>query len=73
MTASAPALLFVNDRPRPCMAGATVLGLLGDLDLAERRGIAVALNGSVVPRAEWPIRALRAEDRIVVIQATQGG
>lgn len=37
-----------------------------------RRGIAVALNGEVVPRAEWD-RPLADGDTVEVLTATQGG
>jgi sulfur carrier protein len=37
-----------------------------------RRGIAVALNGEVVPRAEWD-RPLADGDAVEVLTATQGG
>ena len=39
----------------------------------DRRGIAVAVDGEVVPRAEWARRPLRAGDRIEVVGAVQGG
>jgi len=38
-----------------------------------RRGIAVALNGSVVPRAQWDATRLHAGDRVEVLSASQGG
>lgn len=63
----------LNDQPRPVVAGATLLELLRELALAERRGVAVAVNDTVVPRAEWPARALAEADHVLVIQATQGG
>ncbi|MDA1361560.1 sulfur carrier protein ThiS [Glycomyces luteolus] len=37
-----------------------------------RRGIAVALNGEVVPRSEWD-RPLTDGDAVEVLTATQGG
>jgi sulfur carrier protein len=37
-----------------------------------RRGIAVALNGEVVPRSEWD-RPLADGDTVEVLTATQGG
>jgi sulfur carrier protein len=37
-----------------------------------RRGIAVALNGEVVPRSEWD-RPLVDGDAVEVLTATQGG
>ncbi|GAA2122797.1 sulfur carrier protein ThiS [Glycomyces algeriensis] len=39
---------------------------------AARRGIAVALNGEVVPRSEWD-RPLADGDAVEVLTATQGG
>jgi sulfur carrier protein len=38
-----------------------------------QRGIAVALNGAVVPRAAWPATPLRAGDRVEIVRARQGG
>lgn len=65
--------VHVNDEPRALAAPATLDSLLRELGLAARRGIAVALNGAVVPRAEWPARPLADGDRVLAIQATQGG
>jgi sulfur carrier protein len=38
-----------------------------------RAGIAVALNGAVVPRSRWADTVLAAGDDLEVIGATQGG
>lgn len=37
------------------------------------RGIAVAVNQIVVPRADWAATVLRADDKIEIITAVQGG
>ena len=37
------------------------------------RGLAVAINGQVIPRAEWAERELADQDRIEVLQAIGGG
>jgi sulfur carrier protein len=63
----------LNDQPRAVADAATLQDLLVSLALAERRGVAVAVNDEVVPRGAWPRRALAEADRILVIQATQGG
>ena len=63
----------VNDEPRSLPANATVQTLAQALGLAEKQGVAFALNGNVAPRLQWPQRPLQAGDRIIVIQATQGG
>lgn len=68
-----PLPLRVNGAPED-IAAATVAALLDakGVDPA-RRGIAVAVNGAVVPRARWGAHALAAGDSIEIIQARQGG
>jgi sulfur carrier protein len=38
-----------------------------------QRGIAVALNGAVVPRTAWKETPLRAGDAVEIVRARQGG
>ncbi len=72
---SQPATLRVtlNDQPHELSAPATLLGLLLELRLADRKGIALAVNDTVVPRSQWPQHQLQNNDRLLLIQATQGG
>jgi sulfur carrier protein len=72
-TATQTAVIYVNDQPRPLAGPTTLLALLNELGHAGRKGVAVALNGTVVLRADWPVRSLAEADRVLVIQATQGG
>jgi sulfur carrier protein len=72
-TATAASIIYVNDQPRPLAAPTTLLVLLNELGHAGRKGVAIAINGAVVPRSEWPSRSLADADRVLVIQATQGG
>jgi sulfur carrier protein len=37
------------------------------------RGIAIALNGSVVPRSAWSETPLKPGDNIEIVRAMQGG
>lgn len=37
------------------------------------RGVAVAVNGSVVPRSAWSQTVLRDSDRIEILTAVAGG
>lgn len=46
--------------------------LLGQLSLPER-GIAVAVEGQMVPRAEWSGYALKEGARLIIIKAVCGG
>ena len=38
-----------------------------------RPGIAVAVNGTVARRADWPTLRLAVDDRIEIVQAKTGG
>jgi sulfur carrier protein len=40
---------------------------------SEGRGVAVALDGEVVPRRRWDDVPLREGQRVEVVQAVQGG
>jgi sulfur carrier protein len=63
----------LNDKERVIGDASTLGFLLGELGLAERRGVAVAVNDMVVSRSSWATRQLVEKDRVLVIQATQGG
>jgi sulfur carrier protein len=66
--------LTVNGQPRQCDLS-TVDELLAE-ELEEghtRRGIAVALNGRMVPRAEWPRTVFSSGDRVEIVRAMPGG
>lgn len=42
---------------------------LGD----KQKGIAVAVNNTVIPKANWEGHLLKSNDSILIIKATQGG
>lgn len=65
--------ITLNDRPRTLNGDRTLSALVAELGLAERRGVAVAVNGAVVSRSGWSAHELREGDRVLVIRATQGG
>ena len=52
---------------------ATVADLVAELAEGRGGGVAVALNGEVVPRSDWARAALRDEDSIEVLTAVAGG
>jgi sulfur carrier protein len=56
------------------LAAATLEALLTEKALdTGARGIAVALNGAVVPRSAWGGTKLHAGDAIEIVRARQGG
>lgn len=72
--ADAPVTVVVNGRPTTLDAGATVASVVA---LAghdpDGRGVAVAVDGDVVPRAEWRSRTVGAGARVEVLRAVGGG
>ena len=75
MTDLAPAapLVRVNGQDEPLRAQ-TVAALLADKEIStDMRGIAVAVNGRVIPRADWPDTTIAAGDAIEIVLARQGG
>jgi sulfur carrier protein len=66
--------LMVNGQEQALPDGATVQALVCELGVAESgRGVAVAVDGEVVPRSQWPESALRPGARVDVLTAVQGG
>jgi sulfur carrier protein len=65
--------LNVNGAPAPLPSPATVGALVGAMTGNGGRGIAVALNGEVVPRSAWDDTHLEPGDRVEVLTAAQGG
>jgi len=67
-------VLSVNGEERSLADGATVLTLLESLSApSDGRGVAVAVEGEVVPRSEWAVTKLVAGGRVEVLVAVQGG
>ncbi|GJM61125.1 MULTISPECIES: sulfur carrier protein ThiS [Persicobacter] len=65
--------IYLNDTAKECESSISLLGFLQTESLAEARGIAVAVNQSVVPRSDWETYQLKNQDQVMVIRATQGG
>jgi sulfur carrier protein len=64
----------VNGDRRELPAGATVASVVASLPGApEGRGVAVAVEGEVVPRTQWPHVELRDGAKVEVVVAVQGG
>jgi sulfur carrier protein len=63
----------VNGEAMP-IAAATLAELLASRSLpAKGRGVAVALNETVVPRARWPETRLKPGDRVEIVRPIVGG
>ena len=65
-------MISVNGTPRADGAGDTVARLVAALG-APDRGVAVALDGEVVPRGAWTTTTVADGARVEVVTAVQGG
>jgi len=67
-------IIRVNGENEPLGEQRTLDALLAEktVDISQR-GVAVALNGAVVPRAAWRETLLRAGDSVEIVRARQGG
>ena len=66
--------LIVNGKEIETAPDVTVEALLVlSLKTDGRDGIAVAVNGEVIPKGSWSQRSLHAGDNVEIIRAVQGG
>lgn len=64
----------LNGEPVDLADGATVADAVARAGAGDApRGIAVAVDGEVVPRAEWESRVLCEGEGVEVLRAIQGG
>jgi sulfur carrier protein len=66
--------ITVNGTARTYPVAVSVAELVTELGVGGlARGVAVALNGEVVPRSGWATTVVAAGDRVEVLTASQGG
>jgi sulfur carrier protein len=66
--------VVLNGTPRDLPEGATVEAAVTATGApADGRGVAVALDGEVVPRGEWRQTPVREGQHVEVLHAVQGG
>ena len=67
-------MIMLNGEVSEVDPGATVSDVLARLGLQpDERGVAVAVDGAVVPRTDWGSFALGADAHVEVLRAMQGG
>ena len=66
--------ILLNGEPRELRDPATVADAVDASGAPKSRaGVAVAVEGEVVPRSRWSDRALADGEHVEVLQAVQGG
>jgi sulfur carrier protein len=67
-----PETIRLNGEQEP-LSARTVAELIAEKSETQGRGIAVALNGALVRRADWAATSLKAGDAVEIVRAMQGG
>ena len=65
--------VLVNENPRDLPDASDLAYLLCEIGVDGQKGVAVAVNGTIVPAASWSETQLASNDQVLVVQATQGG
>lgn len=66
-------MIYINDKEYSYSEAKTLAALFESLNIAVGKGVAVAVNSSVVPKTLWSEYTVNDNDRIILIKATQGG
>lgn len=64
--------IHLNDNAIEINRDFNILQLLQHIN-SPQNGIAVAINDSIVLKNSWALKTLSENDRVLIIQATQGG
>ena len=64
--------IHINHKPRNIESSDSLELVLENLNIS-KQGIAVAINDQIITKAIWPKTTLTANDKITIIQTTQGG
>lgn len=64
--------VMINGQARELSEGTSVAAALAEMDIPER-GVAVAVDGELVPREGWADMPLRSGVTVEVLTAVQGG
>ena len=62
-----------NNKNQQIQEQTSLQTIIDELIGEKQKGIAVAINETVVPKAQWSTCWLQPDDKILVIKATQGG
>lgn len=65
--------VIVNDTPIDLNSSATLEQAISHSGVNDLRGLAVAVNNTVIPKTTWNNFLLNENDTITIIRAAQGG
>ncbi|MCU7548116.1 sulfur carrier protein ThiS [Chitinophagaceae bacterium LB-8] len=63
----------LNNQPKKISPHSSVQQLLDEVVGEKQKGIAIAINNTVIPKSAWTQHLIQSNDNILIIKATQGG
>lgn len=66
-------IIYVNNKTEKIDESELLSHFLIRIHLNEKKGIAIAVNNVVIANTNWNNYVLKENDRLTIIQATQGG
>lgn len=66
-------MIYINGKPHNYKKQQNLAELFDSLDIKPEKGIAVAVNNSVILKTNWKNYLVNREDKILLIKASQGG
>ncbi len=65
--------IVLNEKTFKVAEGLSVLSFLSENNIPTPKGVALAVNDSVVPRESWEKTTLKDGNKLILISAAQGG
>jgi len=65
--------VIVNKQRQDVPENATIPILLEKIQVTHQKGIAIAVNEQVIPKAKWAKTTLNQNDNVLLIEISQGG
>ncbi len=65
--------IFLNNEAVVVGKDVSLSEILTDKEFADKKGIAVAVNNSIISKKDWASVALHENDKVLIIKAFKGG
>jgi len=66
-------MLLINNKEYQLPLPQNILELLNSLNIEADKGVAIAINNTVIPKNIWDNYLVNDNDKLLIIKAAQGG
>ena len=63
----------INNQIKSVSEQCSLQQLINEMNYGNQKGIAVAINNTVITKTDWQKYFLKQNDNVLIIKATQGG